>query len=308
MRADIPPQLLAHLRSDETAIAFLWSIELADGRLILGTEHDLDITIPTVGDTSIDKYAGTYLAIANVTAGDLSSTTDMSVGNMEVTGAVPELGTPIPDVTVADIESGLLDMAPVTVMVCSWKHPEYGYYVYKGGFLGAINRDSDGKYTTEVRGLLQLLSQTIVETFSVTCSVVKFGDRRCKFNVAGVTITGAVTAQTSRRSFSVHLHQDSPPAIFSYVGGELTFTSGANEHFSREVKLDPNINDGVLEVWEDFPNAIAITDAFTLSPGCDRTRTVCRDHYHNLVNARMYGVFIPGALLLLAGPAGVAEL
>lgn len=294
-------------------MAFLWTIEMANGKMIRGTEHDLDITLGdqlnSPVDSPADKFAGTYYAIANVTAGDIASTSDMSVDNLEVTGAMAQVPyTAIPDVTVDEIEAGLLDMAPVTVLICNWQAPSHGYFELKTGFLGDISRDSDGKYVTEVRGLTQLLSQIIIRTFSATCNAVKFGDRRCKFPVASITITGSVAAVTNRGEFSVDLAQASPRPPYRYVSGTITFTSGANQGFWREVKLDPNEHHGVLQVWEDFPAEVAPTDAFTLSPGCDRQPLTCIFIYHNFNNWRGYGIFIPGLLALLAGPATVAEL
>lgn len=306
----IPTQLLADLKADATSLAFLWTITMADGRVIRGTEHDQDITIPSTGDSPEDPNAGTYYAVANVTLGDVVANTDMSVDNLDVSGALaPKDGeasglATVLDVSVDDIESGLLDQAPVIVLVCNWRSPNHGYFVVKGGILGAINHDSDGKYTTEVRGYTQLLAQTIIRTFSTSCNVVKFGDVRCKFNVAGATITGTVSADTNgnRQQFAVDLDLGSPVTGFSFRGGELTFTSGANTGFTREVKIDPNSNGGVAQFWEQFPETVLAGDQFTLSPGCDRQTNTCRDVYNNLLNHRAYGMFIPGVNAITAGP------
>jgi uncharacterized phage protein (TIGR02218 family) len=304
----IPPLLLMDLRAQTTTLAFLWTITKLNGAVIRGTEHDLDIVMPT-GVGWPNAAAGTYYAIANVTAGDIVSNSDLSVDNLSVDGAVPQAPyTAIPDVTVDDIEAGLLDMAPVAVYVCNWAAPAHGCFEIKSGFLGALTRDSDGKYITEVRGLSQLLSQIVIDTFSATCTVKKFGDGRCKFDVPSITITGTVATAINRRSFHADLAQASPLPPYSYVGGTLTFTSGANSGFAREVKLDPNTHAGVVTLWEDFPETIAPTDAYTLSPGCDRLYPTCKDIYFNLGNWRGYGVFIPGADAILAGPATVAGL
>lgn len=294
-------------------MAFLWSIEMSNGKMIRGTEHDLDVTlgnsINSPPDSPIDKYAGTYYAIANVTASDIASTSDLSVDNLEVTGAMAQAPyTTITDVTVAEIEAGLLDMAEVTVLICNWQEPSHGYFAIKTGNLGDISHDSDGKYVTEVRGLTQQLSQIIIRTFSATCNAAAFGDHRCRFNVAAITITGTVVLETNRQAFSVALTQASPRPPFSYVGGTLTFTDGANQGYSREVKVDPNFNEGVIEFWDQFPEDVAPGDAFTLSPGCDRKSLTCIVIYDNFEHWRGYGIFIPGLLELLSGPATAAEL
>jgi uncharacterized phage protein (TIGR02218 family) len=327
----IPPQLLADLQADQTAMAFLWMIEMANGQVIRGTEHDQDITIPQdagSGDSpepdSPNKYAGTYYAVANVTAGDIASNTDLSVDNLDVSGAFPPIGSTVQnqagdvdsplkytvlDVTVDEIESGLLDQAPVTVLICNWQAPEHGYFIAKCGTLGGITRTSDGKYTTEVRGLAQALTQNVIRTYTATCNVVKFGDARCKFPVADFVITGSVaTSSLNLEQFAVTLDQGSPPSGFSYVGGTLTFTTGQNAGFFREVKIDPNKNDGVIQFWDQFPNPIGEGDEFTLSPGCDRQPLTCQLVYNNMLNIRAFGIFIPGVDSLTAGPTTTAEL
>jgi hypothetical protein len=47
---------------------------------------------------------------------------------------------------------------------------------------------------------------------------------------------------------------------------------------------------------------VAIGDTFELEPGCDRTAATCAQKFGNIVNYRGYGIFIPGALAILAGP------
>lgn len=315
---NVPPLLQADLQASCTTLAFCWTIELGNGRVIRGTDHDLDITLgnelSSPFDSPRDKFAGEYLAIANVTAGDIVSSSDMTVDNLEVVGAFPQAPyTEITDITVDEIEAGLLDMAPVTVLLCNWAAPNHGFIVMKTGYLGAITRNSDGKYTTEVRGLSQLLAQTIIRTYSTTCNVVKFGDNRCRFNVAAITVNGTVGAdsppgsQFDNKDFPVSLSgQASPP--FPYAGGILTFTDGLNAGFSREVKIDPNRNSGVVQFWEEFPENVQPGDAFTLSPGCDRMQTTCALIYNNLIHWRGPGLFIPGLLALIAGPVTGAEL
>lgn len=311
----IPPLLLASLRADSTAMAYCWTISVgvdpATGiaaRIIRGTEHDLDITIPGSGDTTVDQFAGTYRAIANVTMGDLSSNTDMSVDNLEVQGAFPDkeddspLYATVVDVTAQEISDGQLDMAPVAILVCNWQHPEYGYWIAGGGTLGQVTQNSDGAYTTEVRGLTQMLQQVVIRTFSETCNA-KFGDNRCKFAVRSVT--GVVGAVTDRLQFDVSL--DSTPHSLRFEAGTLQFTTGPNTGLSRSVKTDPTLNGGEIVFWEPFPNTVTDGDEFTLKAGCNLQKSTCV-FYNNLVNFRGHGSFIPGVMALTAGPQTADEL
>jgi uncharacterized phage protein (TIGR02218 family) len=293
----IPANLLAHLQLPASSTAICWLIEKRDGTAIRGTDHDRDLIVPS----GADGLGGTYLAGSNVTGSDVRSTADMSVDNLDVTGAVA--AADVIDVSVADIESGILDRAPVTVFLINWQTPADGRYIIRRGYLGQITRNSDGQFQTEVRGLVQLLSQTIVRTFSERCNVVRFGDTRCGFNVSGATITGTVTAVTSRRRFDATLSLPSPAPAWNYTGGLLTMTSGAADGFAREIKRDA-VGDvvGALELWDELPDDVEIGDEFTVSPGCDRQLATCRDTFDNLDNFRGWGVFIPGIAAITRGP------
>lgn len=297
----IPPALLARMRADTASIAVCFWIEKKDGTFIRGTTHDQDITL-TNDSAPDDDAVGTYLAIENISMADIQSGADMAVDNTEVDGALTPADSAV-GITVADIEAGLFDDAPVEILVCDWSAPEDGYYVARRGFLGEIKRDTDGKYTTEIRSLKQLLAQVTVRTYSERCQVKRFGDAECKFNVASVTVTGTVTSVTNRKRFDADIAADSGTAAGYFNGGELTFTSGANDGYMREVKQDA-VGDvaGALSFWEAFPNDVQVGDTFSLSPGCNRLLSTCRDVFDNIVNFRGYGVFIPGIDALAKGP------
>jgi uncharacterized phage protein (TIGR02218 family) len=297
----IPPALLEHLRSGNTTTAICWIIEKRDGSVIRGTDHDDDIEVPPTGDSPEDELVGVYYAGANITASDNRNTSDMSVDNAEVDGATAD-GTATIDVTVADIEAGLFDGAPVTQFLLNWAEPGDGQVIVRYGYLGEVSRDSDRKYTTELRGLKQLLTQIFVRTYSERCQVKRFGDDECKFPIETVTITGTVTAVTNAKRFDAALNTDSPAPVGGYYnGGELRFITGENAGYMRELKRDDNDDTiGHLSLWERFPFDPAPGDVFELSPGCPRTLTACKA-FGNVVNFRGYGVLITGMDALARG-------
>jgi uncharacterized phage protein (TIGR02218 family) len=299
VRTDITAQLLAHLQADISTLGICWCIEKHDGTRVLGTDHDKNVTVPTFGSPA-DDLAGTYLAGANITGSDVTSSTDMSVDNAEAQGAFPEPGNLTVDVTVADIEAGLLDNAPVTLFALNWRDPSIGYVILRRGILGQISRTSDFAYTVELRGLVQYLSQTIIETFSDTCLVVRLGDARCKLDVAAITIDVTAFAVTSRKQFTTSgIPIDTADGYFA--AGILRGLTGANTGYEREVKRHTG---PALELWDELPADITVGDTFALEPGCDRTALACRTKFpvNNIVNYRGYGIYIPGVLAVLAGP------
>src|ERR1041384_8151194 len=289
MRTDISPQLLAHILADSVTLAICWVIQKRDGTAIRGTEHDRDITITT------GPYAGVYRAGANITASTVKSGSDMAPDNMDVDGAIPPPTVDYIDVSVSDIEGGLLAQAPVTVFFLNWNAPNDGQAIMRRGFLGEISRDSDGKYTTEIRGLAQLLSQQIIETYSERCIVKRFGDERCKLALGPFTHTGIVTAVTNRREFDTDLSLSPFP---DFYGGEFTFTSGDNATYMREVKA---ASPSAFTFWEPFPFDPQVGDTVSVIQGCNRSRAACIG-YDNILNFRGHGIFIPGVDALSRGP------
>lgn len=292
----IPVALATHLRQEQTSLAICWVITKNYGGIIRGTEHDQNIVIPS------GTYAGTYYAGANITGSDLRSSSDLAVDNMDVEGAIPASTDVVLDVTVQEIEAGALDGAPVTVFVCNWTRPGDGVMVARSGNLGQLSRDSDQRYKTEVRGLLQKLSQQIGYTYGERCNVQRFGDARCGFNVETLRMDATISEVTSRRRFAAVTGSPVPTYLYP-LGGEVTFTSGENAGFTRQVKRQ-TLNAGVLtiELFEPMPYDVEQLDGISVIPGCDRLWETCRFVYGNILNFRGYGLFIPGALQMLAGP------
>lgn len=301
MRTDTPLALLNHFRQDSSTIALIWAIEMRDGTFIRGTEHDRDIVL-TLGGSPQDELEGEYETNSSITVSDITSGTDMSVDNTDAEGTIqPAPYTVIRDLTVRDIEGRNLDMAPVWVAAVNWRDPSMGYHILRRGFLGEISRDSDGRYKTEVRGLTQLLSQSILQTYGERCNVVRFGDARCKFDVASVTETVTVTSVESRKRF--HVTDISALEEQFFRGGIIRGLTGENQGIEREVKRDNRLGDhGFIDLWDPLPIDVAPGDTFELEPGCDRSLEMCRDRWDNMLNNRAYGVLIPGVLAILRGP------
>lgn len=301
------PNYLAHISQPVTTLGVCWRIVKRDGSLILGTDHDRNIPIVStnigmsLGSPEFD-LSGVYKASAGITGSDVRSTSDMAVDNMEVNGAIDV--QVFGDITVAEIESGLLDGAQVTTFRVNWQDPDDFQDVMRHGFLGEIARTSEGRYTTEVRGLTQVLQQVVGRTAGDRCDVHEFGDARCKFDIGAHTVTGVVTSVTDRRRFAAALDLGSPTPTSGFFNlGKLSWTVGDNQGFVGQVKND-SVGSvlGNIEMWEAFYNDVQVGDEFTLAPGCDRLYSTCRDRFDNLVNFRGPGVFTPGMDQIIRAP------
>lgn len=308
MKTGMPEALLSHLQGEVTTTAICWRIHLKDGSVILGTEHDEDILITEthchdVAGTIFEDLTGLYRAGAGIRMSDVRVSSDMSVDNSEAEGSVDD-AMAIPDLTVERIESGLADGAPVIAFKVNWQRPDDGQDVTNFGMLGEFEWDSSGRYRTEIRGVGQRLMQNIVQTFSERCQVVEFGDQRCGFDLAAATRLAVVTAVTNRRQFRAQITSgDAPPTETYFDGARLTFTSGDNENFFREVKRAvETAGEFDITLWDEMPADIEVGDTLTLPPGCDRTPEACKLHGRYTTGWRGYGVFMPGMMALMKGP------
>lgn len=307
MAKSLTSQLLAHLKGETTTLALCWKITKRDGSLILGTDHDLDVVITS------GVLAGRYIAGANVTGSDVVSSDDMSVDNTEVDGSFSDTIV-IPDLTVADVKAGLLNNAPVTLFFCNWQSPNDGQCYMRSGFLGDLTWDSSSTYKTELRGLTQLLSENIVDSYSVGCGVKRFGDARCKVNVPALAITATVTSVVSRRVFTVS--GITTQAVGRFNTGTLVGITGGNAGFTRQIRIDTTSSvHGKLSLFEAFPVDVEVGDTYTMSPGCDRSFATCKTYEDpadptnpagNIANFRGYGLLIPGIDAIMKGPVGAA--
>lgn len=303
----ISASLQTHLDGSATSLGICWRVVRRDGVILRGTEHDNDITIDAFSPDPLN-LAGTYLSDVSITGSNVKSGSELGVDNMEVEGAVkPTLAT-FNDLSAADIEAGVYDGASVVLFFVNWRDTTQGTIVLRSGTLGNIQRDSDGKYVAELRGLTQALSQTIVRTYGVQCDT-DLGSTVCGVNLATYTVTGTVSAVTSRRAFSATFGTSPLPSVEAnfFVGGLLTFTSGANNGYGKEVKThtvgSPNTVNS-LTIYEPFAADIEVGDTFTLKPGCDKSAATCKARFNNIVNFQGYGLFTPGQKEVLRGPGG----
>ena len=268
-----------------TDLQVCWMVTRRDGVVIRGTEWDRDLVITT------GTYTGAYLARAGITGSDIRSTSDLSVDNLEVVGA---LGSPaidssslfLLDVTAADIEAGLLDNAEAVTFLVNAADPDLYQRVLRAGWIGNSTREAEGKYTTEMRGLTQALSQGIVRTYGLGCDA-ELGDERCKVDMTPHTFTDSVATVYSRREFATSTFL----GLTQTIGGTITFTSGLNTGYSMEIKDYASLH---ITLYLPMPNDITGGDTFIFRRGCNKKRSTCIDVYDNILNFRGHGTFVPG--------------
>jgi uncharacterized phage protein (TIGR02218 family) len=240
--------------------ATCWKITRADSTVLGFTDHDQDLLIDSVN----------YLASVGYSPSAIEHDNVGSSHSMEVSGVVNFSG-----ISEDDLRAGLFDYATIECFKVNWSTLLDKVVLVKG-WLGQVSI-GDGVFNADLKGLSHKLHNNIGEQYMPTCAA-QLGDTRCGLTITPVNFT--VTASGTQRTFTASgLTQ--PDDFFK--GGIVTFTSGANDTYSMDVK---EFSAGVVELYEPLPNQILIGVTGTITQGCDGTIGTCETVFDNVVNFR----------------------
>ncbi|TDV04693.1 putative phage protein (TIGR02218 family) [Paraburkholderia caballeronis] len=148
------------------------------------TDHDVDLLIGGVR----------YYSSAGYTASAMQASNDLSTSNMEIDALLLAAGGAV---TQQDIEGGVWANAAVLIFGVNYADLSMGQINLAAGNLGQFSI-ANGGWKVEIRGLAQVMQQTIGDQFSPTCRAV-FGDGRCKITppafdgaVGSVSVPGLI--------------------------------------------------------------------------------------------------------------------
>lgn len=280
----LSPELDAALRLGVGTFATCWRLTRLDGRVFGFTDHDRDLVFDGV----------THAASTGFTATEATARADLSVGGLEIEGALQSAA-----IDVAEVEAGLWDGATVEIDRVDWTDPSRRLTLGRG-VLGEIAR-ADGAFTAEVRSLAHRLDETGGRLFQHRCDA-ELGDARC-----GVVVT--------ERSASVDALIDphrlrvtglDAAALGDFDRGLVRVIGGAADGFASEIRFHGSDGVGVvLDLWRPIAAALAVGDALVVTPGCDRRWETCRDRFGNASAFRGFP-HIPGNDFLVASAASSA--
>lgn len=270
--------LADHIAGDVTSLATCWRIARRDGVVLGFTTHDRALVIDNV----------TYRAASGFSPSAIAASNAFSVDNLDVAGALSSSA-----ITEVDLRDGWFDFAKIEIFQVNWEDLTQGKLDLVSGRLGEVSI-TDHRFTAEIRGLAQSLQQPVGEVYSPECRA-DLGDRRCKIDLAGFTLTGLVTAATSNRAFT-DTDRSETDGWFDY--GLLTWNTGANAGLSVEVK---SFAGGVFTLFDAMPAAIDVGDRYSVHAGCDKRFATCKTKFANVLNFRGEP-FVPGPDSMLDYP------
>lgn len=259
-----------HLASEVNTLAMCWKITRTDETVMGFTAHDSDIIFDGV----------TYYAATGFTPTDIAAKNDFSVDNLDVMGILDSSA-----ITEEDLMAGIYDYAEVEIFLLNYEDLTQDRMLLRRGWVGEITVSRE-QFIAEIRGLAQKLSQSIGRVYSPSCDAI-LGDARCTVDLEDFTESTTVTSVTNRQTFTASaLTQDAG----YFTGGEVIWTSGANDGRRMEVK---EFSNGQVVLALPMPDTITISDGFDIVAGCDKTHTVCKATFDNLINFRGFP-HVPG--------------
>ncbi len=273
-------QFAAHIAGETTSLATCWKVTRKDGVVFGFTDFDQTLLIDGVS----------YEARTGYTRTAIQTISDLSVDNLDIESAFDSEA-----ITAQDLRDGIWDNAEVLIFLVNWTALSQGKIILKRGMIGQVEL-KDALYRAELRGLTQLFSQNIGELYTADCRA-DLGDTRCGVNLEALTASGVVTASDNRYGFTDNSRTEEDDY---WKGGLITWISGANAGRRMEIRAFAS---GTFTLFLPMPSEIAVGDAYTARPGCNKTFETCCSRYGNGINFRGEP-YVPGTDAVLSYPDG----
>ncbi|MDP4004161.1 DUF2163 domain-containing protein [Methylobacterium sp. NEAU K] len=257
----LPDAFAAHLAGGVTTLCRCWSLRRRDGTALGFTDHDRDLTFSGL----------VHAARTGLEAAEASAESGFAVSGGDVAGALSSLG-----LTEADIAGGLYDGAAVETWLVDWTNPDTRLLIDLGT-IGEVRREGDA-FVAELRGIAHRLDAERGRSYRATCGA-DLGDARCRVDLAPWRTAGRVDGIPEPATLAATLAGRFADGLFT--SGKLTWTEGANAGLAADVRLQLG---GLIELWTVPPRPVAPGDGFTLTAGCDKRLSTCRDRFANAVN------------------------
>lgn len=236
-----------------------------------------------------------YLTESGYEFSGMDSTTTFASSSIDLTGIL-QMGAVSHD----DLMSGVYDNARLYLFATSWADGQsvedeepLGLY-----FFGKVEIIDD-RYSVQLMGAIDVLSQSTGRTYAPTCPHVLFDE----------TLDGRVLPWTQSKCTGPRAAQDGPLLADFKVTGTLTgvtdqyvitdtaraeaedwfaygairFTTGPNAGL-KPMEIKSYTAAGVITTHEAFFYLPEVGDAYEMIPGCRKDATTCKTKYANKIN------------------------
>jgi uncharacterized phage protein (TIGR02218 family) len=232
-------------------------------------------------DHDIDVDGITYRAAEGSVPSTFRTNTNGVVNDVEM------LNSYVTQLTVAesDIHAGKLDYAEAECFLVNYKSIADGKLILLTGHTGETKLHRS-HYVNAISSLSTKLASDTLEVVTPDCRL-DLGDSKCGVDTAALSVTGTVTAVTSKKDFDDTSRTE---GLNYFDGGLLTWTSGDNVGTAIEVKQF-EVDNFIL--FESTNYDIQIGDTYSVFPGCDKIKATCISKFDNILNFNGFD-FLPG--------------
>ena len=136
--------------------------------------------------------------------------------------------------------------------------------------------------TFNINSHLELLSQQFPRNLYQPGCLNNFCDSACTLVLSDFTATGTISSGTTTNTINC----GSTQATGYYNFGTITFTSGQNEGFKRNIKNYTLGTPSTVSLLTPLAFTPSSGDTFTIAPGCAKNTSICQGQYNNLANFR----------------------
>ncbi len=197
-----------------------------------------------------------------------------------------------------DLKAGVYDNARVYLFATSWAAPIEDEEPIGLGFFGKVNTDDD-RYTVQIMGAIDVLSQSVGRSFSPSCPwtlfdetldgrVLPVSQSRCtgpRANPDGPVlddfkVTGSLTSVIDQYQFRDSARAEADD-WFAY--GAIRFTTGPNAGL-KPLEIKAYTSNGTILLHEALFYLPLVGDQYEMIPGCRKTPDACKNKYSNKVN------------------------
>ncbi|MDW9491663.1 DUF2163 domain-containing protein [Sinorhizobium meliloti] len=195
----VTPAMAAHLKGETTTLTTCWRITRQDGKVFHYTELDEDV--PYLGDV--------YKSASGFNKSAMKSSANFAVDEMEVTGFLRDDG-----IADDELKNGAFDFAKVEVFMVNYEDESMGSIKLRYGYFGEVKTVGSGAFSVELRGLVDLLSQRVGNTYLNECRQ-DLGDPKCGIKLQpDEHRPGARYIVGQRILFPVSLQEDNRPRVY----------------------------------------------------------------------------------------------
>lgn len=235
----------------------LWEVERADGWIYRFSEVPWTVTF----------NGEDYYPTSGVNASAIEDKAGLKSSNLDVIGVLSS------DAIIEDdLRTQKFDNARITAYYVHWDAPWQN--MDSDGVESAIAKEvflverviwSDIGWKAELSDLTRLLGQEIGDVMNRTCPYI-VGDTKCTVNIAGLSVSGQVSAVSIERLAIETNLSAQPDGYFQF--GVLTWSTGNNKGLQSGIQQSKNTN-SELFFTERTQYYIGVGDQFNITPGCD---------------------------------------